>query len=110
MEALTNMRLTASRWTLPDSTGKLRPTMANLPEDFPKEPAKRSRGRPASGVSREEQFRRASAARRAGHVQLQLLLPPDLNAALEAAAKDHPSGKSAYILDLLTAHLKTPNP
>jgi len=72
----------------------------------PEKPAKGQVGRPSSGVPRAEQIRRAVAARRAGFLKLQLLVPPSTNEALEAACKDHKSGKADYALKVLTAHLQ----
>ena len=60
----------------------------------------------SSGVPRAEQIRRAVAARRAGFLKLQLLVPPPINEALEAACKAHPAGKADYALTVLTEHLK----
>lgn len=72
----------------------------------PGKPAKGQVGRPSSGVPRAEQIRRAVAARRAGLRQLQLLLSPSLNAALDAASADHEAGKADYALNVLTTHLQ----
>jgi hypothetical protein len=57
-------------------------------------------------VPRAEQIRRAVAARRAGFLKLQLLVPPAVNEALEAACKDHRPGKADYALSVLVEHLK----
>ncbi len=72
----------------------------------PGKPAKGQVGRPSSGVPRAEQIRRAVAARRAGFLKLQLLVPPAVNEALEAACKDHRPGKADYALSVLVEHLK----
>ena len=71
----------------------------------PGKTAKGQVGRPSSGVPRAGQIRRAVAARRAGLINLQLLLAPTLNEALEAASKNYPPGKADYVLQLLTKHL-----
>jgi len=68
-------------------------------------PVKKRAGRPSSGVPRDEQMRRASAARRAGLRQLQLLLPPEIYEALEIASQDHAAGKAGYALQVLAEHL-----
>lgn len=68
--------------------------------------AKGQVGRPRSGVPRAEQIRRAVTARRAGFLKLQLLVPPAINEALEAACKDHGPGKADYALSVLTDHLQ----
>lgn len=82
--------------------------MPDLPDpSSPRKPTKGKVGRPSSGVPRAEQIRRASAARRAGFRQLQILIPPSMNEALEVAATNHPSGKADYVLQLLSAHLQT---
>ncbi len=69
-------------------------------------PPKGQVGRPSSGVPRAEQIRRAVAARRAGFLKLQLLVPPPINEALEAACKDHGPGKADYALAVLIEHLR----
>lgn len=78
------------------------------PSDSPPsgKPAKGQVGRPSSGVPRAEQIRRAVAARRAGLINLQLLLSPALNAALDAASAGHEAGKADYALRVLTADLQ----
>ena len=43
---------------------------------------------------------------RAGLRQLQLLLPPTINEALEAACKDHAPGKADYAVTVLVEHLQ----
>lgn len=65
------------------------------------------RGRPSTGVSRKEQYRRAKAAQRAGMQQLNLLIPPDMNNALQAAAEDHPKGKAGFAMQVLARHLQS---
>lgn len=72
----------------------------------PGKPAKGQVGRPSSGVPRAEQIRRAVAARRAGFLKLQLLVPPTINEALETASKDHSPGKADYALTVLVEHLQ----
>jgi hypothetical protein len=72
----------------------------------PGKPAKGQVGRPSSGVPRAEQIRRAVAARRAGFLKLQLLVPPTINEALEAACKDHGPGKADYAVTVLVEHLQ----
>ena len=81
--------------------------MPTPPDDPPSpKPTKGQVGRPSSGVPRAEQIRRAVSARRAGFLKLQLLVPPEINEALEAACKDHKSGKADFALNVLTAHLR----
>lgn len=72
----------------------------------PGKPAKGRVGRPSSGVPRVEQIRRAVAARRAGFLKLQLLVPQAINEALEAACKNHGPGKADYALNVLVEHLQ----
>jgi hypothetical protein len=73
---------------------------------LPRKPTKGQVGRPSSGVPRAEQIRRAVTARRAGFLKLQLLVPPQINDALEAACKAHPPGKADYALTVLVEHLQ----
>lgn len=70
-------------------------------------PPPRKAGRPSSGVPRKEQIRRAVAARRAGLINLQLLLSPAVDAALQSAAEAHPAGKADYALGILENHLRS---
>lgn len=72
----------------------------------PENETKKKRGRPSSGVSRAEQFRRANAARRATSTQVNLIMPNALHEAVTAAAKDHPHGNNGFIVDLLTENLQ----
>ena len=81
--------------------------MPSPPDDpLPRKPTKGQVGRPSSGVPRAEQIRRAVAARRAGFLKLQLLVPPAINESLEAACKDHGPGKADYALTVLVEHLQ----
>ncbi len=81
--------------------------MPQPPDDpLPRKPTKGQVGRPSSGVPRAEQIRRAVSARRAGFLKLQLLVPPPINEALEAACKDHGPGKADYALTVLVEHLQ----
>lgn len=56
--------------------------------------------------ARLEQFRRASAARRAKGARLDVLIPPDLDEVLTKAAADHVGGKAGYVLDVLSKHFQ----
>ena len=81
--------------------------MPTPPDDPPSpKPTKGQVGRPSSGVPRAEQIRRAVSARRAGFLKLQLLVPPEINEALEVACKDHGPGKADYALTVLVEHLQ----
>lgn len=56
--------------------------------------------------ARREQYRRASAARRAKGAILEVLLPFDLDEVLAKAAADHAGGKHGYALDVLARHFQ----
>jgi hypothetical protein len=68
--------------------------------------AKKRRGRPPSGIPREEQYRRSKAKHRATVVTLLVELSPEEGNALVIAAEGTKGGKSGWVRGVIVQTLK----